>query len=157
MPRPFPHRWRAYSIGPCRHYAQHTTPTGEISVQQIGTRGEPLTAQQVRTAAAAAPVNGVIVTTDPQYYLFPICFFVLLMIYWGMTTWISTFLVKMHGLNLKTIAEGVEDAALAEQLRRMGCDEVQGYLYGRPQPPEDIERLIGFGLEVDSSLTLYAR
>lgn len=44
-----------------------------------------------------------IFTTDPQYYLFTICFFVLLMIYWGMTTWISTFLVKMHGLNLKTM------------------------------------------------------
>ena len=66
MPRPFPHRWRAYSIGPCRHYAQHTTPTGEISVQQIGTRGEPLTAQDVRTAAQNAPQNGVIVTTDPS-------------------------------------------------------------------------------------------
>ncbi len=34
-----------------------------------------------------------------------------------------------RGLNLKTIAEGVEDAALAEHLRLMGCDEVQGYLY----------------------------
>jgi len=44
-----------------------------------------------------------IFTTDPQYYLFTITFFVLLMIYWGMTTWISTFLVKMHGLNIKTM------------------------------------------------------
>ena len=44
-----------------------------------------------------------IFTTDPQYYLFTITFFVLLMIYWGMTTWISTFLVKQHGLNIKTM------------------------------------------------------
>jgi sugar phosphate permease len=44
-----------------------------------------------------------IFTTDPQYYLFTITFFTLLMIYWGMTTWISTFLVKMHGLNIKTM------------------------------------------------------
>ncbi len=40
---------------------------------------------------------------DPQYYLFTITFFIMLMIYWGMTTWISTFLVKMHGLNIKTM------------------------------------------------------
>jgi len=39
-----------------------------------------------------------------------------------------------RSLNLKTIAEGVEDAALAEQLRLMGCDEVQGYHYARPLP-----------------------
>jgi len=41
--------------------------------------------------------------TDVQYYLFTVTFFVLLMIYWGMTTWISTFLVKQHGMNIKTM------------------------------------------------------
>ena len=45
-----------------------------------------------------------------------------------------------RGLNLKTIAEGVEDAALAEQLRRMGCDEVQGYLYAKPLPPAEFQQ-----------------
>lgn len=50
-------------------------------------------------------------------------------------------------LGLITIAEGVETEEQAEFLRRHGCRQVQGYLYGRPQPPEDIERLIGFGLE----------
>lgn len=41
--------------------------------------------------------------TDIQYYLFTLTFFILLMIYWGMTTWISTFLVKQHGMNIKTM------------------------------------------------------
>ncbi len=41
--------------------------------------------------------------TDVQYYLFTLSFFVLLMIYWGMTTWISTFLVKQHGMDIKTM------------------------------------------------------
>ncbi len=40
---------------------------------------------------------------DFQYYLFTLNFFVLLMIYWGMTTWISTFLVKQHGMDIKTM------------------------------------------------------
>lgn len=44
-----------------------------------------------------------IFTTDIQYYLFTLAFFVLLMIYWGMTTWISTFLVKQHGMDIKTM------------------------------------------------------
>ncbi|HJV01832.1 MAG TPA: EAL domain-containing protein [Burkholderiaceae bacterium] len=42
-----------------------------------------------------------------------------------------------HSLGLKTIAEGVENAAVTELLRRLGCDEVQGYHYARPLPADD--------------------
>jgi sugar phosphate permease len=41
--------------------------------------------------------------TDLQFWLYVIGLFIMLMIYWGMTTWISTFLVKQHGLDLKTM------------------------------------------------------
>ena len=37
-----------------------------------------------------------------------------------------------RALGLKTIAEGVEEPEQAAILQRVGCDEVQGYLYGRP-------------------------
>lgn len=37
-----------------------------------------------------------------------------------------------HSLNLKVVAEGVEDSALIERLSAMGCDEAQGYHIGRP-------------------------
>ena len=40
---------------------------------------------------------------DLQFYLFTLSFFILLMIYWGMTTWISTFLVKQHNMDIKTM------------------------------------------------------
>lgn len=40
---------------------------------------------------------------DIQFYLYTAGLVILLMIYWGMTTWISTFLVKQHGMNLKTM------------------------------------------------------
>ena len=44
-----------------------------------------------------------------------------------------------RSLNLRTVAEGVEEADLANRLRAMGCDEVQGYLYTRPLSVADFE------------------
>lgn len=44
-----------------------------------------------------------------------------------------------RSLNLRTIAEGVEDTAVAEQLKLMGCDEVQGYLYAKPLAAAELE------------------
>lgn len=35
-------------------------------------------------------------------------------------------------LNLKVVAEGVEDELQADTLRSMGCEHLQGYLFGRP-------------------------
>ncbi len=42
-----------------------------------------------------------------------------------------------------TVAEGVENAQQLAILRREGCDEMQGYLIGRPQPISDYAELIG--------------
>jgi diguanylate cyclase (GGDEF)-like protein len=36
------------------------------------------------------------------------------------------------------VAEGVETEAEAQVLRELGCDEMQGYLLGRPQPPGEL-------------------
>jgi diguanylate cyclase (GGDEF)-like protein len=41
-----------------------------------------------------------------------------------------------HDLGLRVVAEGVEDAETWEALRRLGCDEAQGYLLSRPLPPD---------------------
>jgi diguanylate cyclase (GGDEF)-like protein len=43
-----------------------------------------------------------------------------------------------HSLGLTLVAEGIEDAAGADLLRRMGCDIAQGYYFGRPQPGTDV-------------------
>ncbi len=41
---------------------------------------------------------------------------------------------------IETIAEGIENTNQAEILRSAGCDFAQGYLYGKPMPPEEIQR-----------------
>ncbi len=43
-------------------------------------------------------------------------------------------------LGMQVLAEGVETASQAAMLRQLGCDEVQGYLYARPMPLDELER-----------------
>ena len=45
-----------------------------------------------------------------------------------------------HSLKLKVVAEGVEDEEQEKLLRLLRCDELQGYLLGRPMPVADFER-----------------
>lgn len=40
---------------------------------------------------------------------------------------------------IETIAEGIENKNQENILRKAGCDYAQGYLYGKPMPPEQIE------------------
>lgn len=44
-----------------------------------------------------------------------------------------------HALGFKIIAEGVETEEQNRFLREIGCDQGQGYLYGRPMPAADFE------------------
>ena len=45
-------------------------------------------------------------------------------------------------LNLKVIAEGVETETQQSFLRVEGCDEMQGYLYSRPIPTDEMTRML---------------
>ena len=47
-----------------------------------------------------------------------------------------------HALGLTVTAEGVETAAQAERLHRLGCDAGQGWHLGRPGPPERLARFL---------------
>jgi EAL domain-containing protein (putative c-di-GMP-specific phosphodiesterase class I) len=40
------------------------------------------------------------------------------------------------------IAEGVDAEEQAKYLRLLSCDEMQGYLFSRPVPPDEIEDLL---------------
>jgi diguanylate cyclase (GGDEF)-like protein/PAS domain S-box-containing protein len=54
----------------------------------------------------------------------------------------STIISIAQQLNHKVIAEGVETVEQLAFLKSSGCDEVQGYLFSRPLPAEDFERLL---------------
>ena len=45
-------------------------------------------------------------------------------------------------LGLSAVAEGIEHPAQADRLRQLGCKFGQGYLFGRPAPAEEAERLL---------------
>jgi EAL domain-containing protein (putative c-di-GMP-specific phosphodiesterase class I) len=45
-------------------------------------------------------------------------------------------------LKLQTVAEGIDQAHLAEELHRLGCDKGQGYWFSRPLPAADLEELL---------------
>jgi CheY-like chemotaxis protein len=47
-----------------------------------------------------------------------------------------------HALQIKVIAEGVEDQEQLAFLQRLGCDEIQGYFYSRPVPAGEFAALL---------------
>jgi diguanylate cyclase (GGDEF)-like protein/PAS domain S-box-containing protein len=53
---------------------------------------------------------------------------------------VSTIIALARTFRLVTIAEGVETAGQLETLRKLGCEQSQGYLHGKPQAYEEITR-----------------
>ncbi|MEO8165358.1 MAG: EAL domain-containing protein, partial [Betaproteobacteria bacterium] len=53
---------------------------------------------------------------------------------------VSTIIGLGRSLNMLTTAEGVETEEQLAWLRAEGCDEVQGYLLGRPVTLEEFEK-----------------
>lgn len=47
-----------------------------------------------------------------------------------------------HSLSLKIIAEGVEDEAQLALLSEQGCQEMQGYLFSKPLPPDLLAKVL---------------
>jgi EAL domain-containing protein (putative c-di-GMP-specific phosphodiesterase class I) len=58
----------------------------------------------------------------------------------GGPTLVSVIVNLAHALKLNTVAEGVETEEQMQQLRALGCDEMQGYLFAKPMPVEIFEQ-----------------
>jgi diguanylate cyclase (GGDEF)-like protein len=55
---------------------------------------------------------------------------------------VQAIIVMAHTLHLKVVTEGVETAQQRDFLNHYGCDYVQGYLFSRPQPLEQLLPLV---------------
>lgn len=55
---------------------------------------------------------------------------------------IQTIVKLIHSLNMKVVAEGVEQKDHVDCLRSCGCDFVQGYYYYKPMPIHAFETLL---------------
>lgn len=55
---------------------------------------------------------------------------------------VQTIISLGHSLRMSVTAEGVETQAQVDALRAMGCDDAQGFLYGRPLPAADIPPML---------------
>jgi len=58
----------------------------------------------------------------------------------GGLTLVSVIINLAHALKLNVVAEGVATQEQLRQLRLMHCDEMQGFLYGKPVPVEIFEK-----------------
>ena len=52
---------------------------------------------------------------------------------------VRTILALAESLDLQVVAEGVETTGQLAFLRLHGCEQFQGYLFGRPGPVENID------------------
>lgn len=53
---------------------------------------------------------------------------------------ITAIIALAHTLDMQVVAEGVETPSQVEQLRMLGCDQLQGFLLSIPMPPAEFER-----------------
>jgi diguanylate cyclase (GGDEF)-like protein/PAS domain S-box-containing protein len=50
-------------------------------------------------------------------------------------------------LGISIVAEGVETSEQLGLLRTEGCNEVQGFLFSRPRPAQEVEAMLSYGLQ----------
>jgi len=55
---------------------------------------------------------------------------------------IRSIIIMSREIGVKVLAEGVETAEQVAYLQQNHCDEIQGFYYYRPMPPEKIEQLL---------------
>ena len=54
---------------------------------------------------------------------------------------VHAIIAMAHALHLQVVAEGVESAEQLDFLQERGCDQVQGYLFSKPLPLDEVVAL----------------
>ncbi|MEG0472673.1 MAG: EAL domain-containing protein [Solibacillus sp.] len=57
---------------------------------------------------------------------------------------VDAIIQMAHRLNMKVVAEGVENKQQVKLLKEMGCDYIQGYYYSKPIPMDELIEFIPF-------------
>ena len=55
---------------------------------------------------------------------------------------VATMISMAHALKLKVVAEGVDEEDQAKELKRLGCDQMQGFLFSKPVDFDAIAALL---------------
>jgi EAL domain-containing protein (putative c-di-GMP-specific phosphodiesterase class I) len=58
------------------------------------------------------------------------------------TTLVQTMITLAHSFRLKVVAEGVDSEDQAKMLRLLRCDQMQGYLFSKPLPEDQLVALL---------------
>ena len=67
---------------------------------------------------------------------------------------VASTIALAHSLGLRMVAEGVETGIVFTELRRLGCDQAQGYFMSRPLPAGELESWLDNRRELDPSVDL---
>lgn len=55
---------------------------------------------------------------------------------------VKAIIELVHSMNMKVVAEGVETQDESQFCKELKCDELQGYLFSRPLPPDQLKELL---------------
>ena len=67
---------------------------------------------------------------------------------------VASTIALAHSLGLRMVAEGVETGIVFTELRRLGCDQVQGYFMSRPMPAGELDHWLDNRPDLDPSVGL---
>ncbi len=62
---------------------------------------------------------------------------------------VAAIINMAHALHKEVVAEGVENIEQLKLLKQLGCERGQGYLFGKPVPPDHIQRIFRGGLQAE--------
>ena len=69
---------------------------------------------------------------------------------------VSAVIALAHSLHMEVVAEGVETDSQLQKLKHLSCDQIQGYLLGKPLPVEEFANLLSSGRDEEPRALQYS-